>query len=110
MLIAGAFWLLLVLATWPVGEFPLNDDWIYAGVVRTLVREGHIDRVPYAKAAYVAQAVWGALFCLPAGWSYTALRVSTALLGLVGVLFTFVLLRQAGADRRMAALGAATLG
>jgi hypothetical protein len=35
--------------------------------------------------------------------------VSTAGLGLAGVCFAFALLRQAGADRRLAALGAATL-
>jgi hypothetical protein len=33
----------------------------------------------------VFQIVWGALFCFPFGFSYTALRISTLTLGLVGV-------------------------
>jgi hypothetical protein len=89
-----------------VGEFPLNDDWVYAATVRSLVQKGHLERFTYAEASHVAHALWGALFCVPAGCSYTALRLSTIVMGLAGILAAFALLRECGADRRVAGLGA----
>jgi 4-amino-4-deoxy-L-arabinose transferase-like glycosyltransferase len=105
----SGLWLVLALATGPLGDFPLNDDWVYAATVRTLIAEGRFSFSPYTEASYVAQVVWGSLFCVFTGWSYSALRVSSALLGLAGVLFTFALLREAGCDRRLAGIGAVTL-
>ena len=57
----------------------------------------------------VVQLGWGALFCLPMGFSFTALRLSTLTLGLVGIAGQYGLLRQLGADRRIATFGAALL-
>jgi len=108
-LLLSGVWLLLLLSVWPAGEFPLNDDWVYAASVRSLVEEGRLAPSPYTEASYVTQALWGGLFCLPGGWSYSALRLSTAVLGLAGVLVCFALLLEAGAGRRLAMLAALTL-
>ena len=55
-------------------------------------------------AAVLAQILWGYLFCLPVGFSFTALRMSTALLGLGAVLSTYALCREAGASHGIAFL------
>lgn len=67
----------------PVGEFPLNDDWIYAKTVQHLVNTGQYQAHPYLNATLVAQAYWGALFCKLFGFSFTTLRVSTLVLALL---------------------------
>ncbi len=73
----------IVLLISPVGEFPLNDDWIYAKTVQHLVNTGQYQAHPYLNATLVAQAYWGALFCKLFGFSFTALRVSTLVLALL---------------------------
>lgn len=68
----------------PVGEFPLNDDWIHAKTVQEILTEGRYQGHPYLAANLVAQAYWGALFCKLFGFSFTTLRLSTLILGLLG--------------------------
>src|SRR4029077_12993661 len=50
----------------------------------------------------ITQAVWGAAFCVPFGFSYTALRISTLTLGLIGLGFCHALQRENGVDPRLA--------
>lgn len=107
--VLSGVWLCLIALIHPVGEFPLNDDWVYAATARSLLEHGRLTVIPYTEAASVTHVLWGTLFCLPGGWSYAALRLSTALLGLVGVLTTSSLLRQTGASRPVAVLGGVTL-
>jgi hypothetical protein len=64
----------------------------------------------YADNANVAQILWGSLFCLPFGFSFTALRVSTWLLAVGGLCGLYLLLRELEVSRRDAILGTATLG
>ena len=100
-------------ATWtltgPIGDFPLNDDWVYALAVRSILETGRFSLPSVASANVITQAYWGALFCLPFGFSFTALRVSTLILGIVGVLSLYLLLRELGGTRNVALAGALTL-
>jgi Dolichyl-phosphate-mannose-protein mannosyltransferase len=98
-------WLVIVFLVNPVGDFPLNDDWAYAKAVQSLLR-GDLQLTDWAPASQIAQIAWGALFCLPFGFSFTALRLSTLVLGWVGVLATFALVRQMGVGRAVALLAA----
>ena len=98
-------WLLIVFLVNPIGDFPLNDDWAYAKTVQSLLR-GNLQLTDWAPASQVAQIAWGALFCLPFGFSFTALRLSTLVLGWVGVLITFAIAREMGAGRTVALLAA----
>ena len=52
------------------------------------------------------QVLYGALFCLPFGFSFEALRISVLLAGLAGGLATYAFLRQASGTKVIAALGA----
>src|SRR5690242_11795839 len=90
-------WAVAIIAINPVGDFPLNDDWSYGYAVRKLVEEGALQFSGWTAANLLAQVAWGALFTLPLGFSFTALRVSTLVLGLAGVLATYGLLREARA-------------
>jgi Dolichyl-phosphate-mannose-protein mannosyltransferase len=98
-------WLLIVFLVNPVGDFPLNDDWAYAKTVQSLLR-GNLQLTDWAPASQIAQIAWGALFCLPFGFSFTALRISTLVLGWFGVLMTFAIAREMGAGRTVALLAA----
>ena len=93
----------------PVGDFPLNDDWSYGKIVRTLVETGRLEYTPWVSMALLVQVLWGALFCLPFGFSHTALRFSTLTLGLAGILGTYALLRECRLRRSTAFLGALTV-
>lgn len=100
---------LAVLLVDPRGDFPLNDDWGYGPAVRTLVEEGRLQFTDWQSMPLLTHVLWGALFCLPAGFSYTALRLSTLTAAWLGMLATYALLRQVGAKRATASLGAAAL-
>jgi len=89
----------MVLLAKPSGEFPLNDDWSYSRPVKTLVEQGRLELTGFTSMPLVAQVLWGALFCLPFGFSFTALRISTITLGLLGILATYWLFEELKADR-----------
>ena len=94
LLLAGV-WMVLVAAIQPLGDFPLNDDWVYGLAVRSILETGRYALPSPASANVTLQAYWGALFCLPFGFSFTALRVSTLVLGGIGVAAVYLLLREA---------------
>ena len=99
-------WLVMEILINPRGNFPLNDDWWYARALGCLVNE-HKLIFPYGVTmTLVSQLVWGALFCKIFGASFHALRASTAVLGLIGILATYGLLREMRVSRTFALLGA----
>ncbi len=102
-------WIAMALVINPEGDFPLNDDWAFGLPVEVFVREGNIYFNYNQAMTLIGQVLWGTLFCLPAGFSFTALRISTLALGLVGVLSLYALLLRAGARRSLAFAGAAIL-
>jgi 4-amino-4-deoxy-L-arabinose transferase-like glycosyltransferase len=102
-------WSVLVVLANPSGPFPLNDDWAYSRTVETLVDQGHLRFTIWQSMTLIAQVLWGALFTLPFGFSFLALRVSTVALGAVGVIATYFLLRELRAGQGIALLGASTL-
>lgn len=107
LLIVG-IWIIVAILINPRGEFPLNDDWLYARTVKGLVEGGGL-KFPDIVSNIIAQIFWGALFCLPFGFSFTALRISTLTLGVIGVLALYGLLRDADADPKTAFFGALLL-
>lgn len=103
-------WLLMTLLINPVGDFPLNDDWSYGRAVHTLVVQHRLHYTDWTSMPLITQVLWGALFCLPAGFSFTALRISSLVAGLLGVLFLYRVQRRLGAGQTTAFIGAACLG
>lgn len=86
----------------PTGEFPLNDDWSYARFVQSWLESGRPQFTGWTSVPLIAQALWGAMFCLPFGFSFAALRLSTAVAGLLGTWGMFFLARNIGQDRTTA--------
>lgn len=88
---------------------PVIDDWVYAWSVEHLLATGRLEQLDYSANATYVQVLWGALFCLPAGFSFTALRLSTFVLSGAALAGVHRLLRDAEATRAGSLLGAAAL-
>jgi 4-amino-4-deoxy-L-arabinose transferase-like glycosyltransferase len=101
--------LLMLLIVNPVGNFPLNDDWVYSRTVSYLVNNGFYYSPDYYTAIFAAQAIWGALFCLPFGFSFTALRISVFVLGLLAVIIFYILVNTFSGNRKLSLLCAMLL-
>ncbi len=98
-------WLILAILVNPYGEFPYNDDWAYARSVKALVESGTFFMSGWTSVNLLVQIGWGALFCLPFGFSFTALRISTLVAGLLGLWGTHRLIYNATENGRVAFLG-----
>ena len=61
-------------------DVPLHDDWTYAWSVEHFLKTGKLAVLDWSIHYPFAQILWGALFCLPFGLSFSALRVSTVML------------------------------
>lgn len=104
-----ALWTAMVALVDPIGDFPLNDDWIYGAAAKLLARSGDF-RIPGPTVANsLSQVVWGAFFCLPDTCSFTVLRFSTLSLGLMGVLAFYAAAREIGGDVKTGLIAAMTL-
>jgi 4-amino-4-deoxy-L-arabinose transferase-like glycosyltransferase len=69
----------------PFREAPLDDDWAYAETVKHLLETGNYRLNGWLSANTPLMTGWGVLFCLPGGFSFAALRVSTLALGIIGL-------------------------
>jgi hypothetical protein len=107
VVILTVLWLGMVVLVNPVGEFPLNDDWVYARAAQSVFAPGGFTlKGGNTSPNLLAQAVFAALFCLPFGFSFTTLRISTLVLGWLGVLATYALLRAIQTSPSLSLLGA----
>ncbi len=109
MAILAFGWIVAAVLVNPVAELPLNDDWAYSHVVRTLIEQGRFEFTDWQSMPLLTQVLWGAVFCLPFGFSFTALRVSTLVAAYLGALALFGLLCELGATRRDAFFAAVCL-
>jgi len=105
----AALWLLTISIVPPRGDFPLNDDWMYAKVVKNIVETGHYEANPYVDPTFILQAYWGAAFVKVFGFSFETLRISTLVLGLVALWSAHWAAREAGLMPRWAFLVALSL-
>lgn len=103
------FWLLMVLIVNPIGNFPLNDDWQYARPVWFMVNKGFYLTTDEYSPVLAAQVLWGTLFCLPGGFSFTALRISTLFLSFIGVMVFYYVLLKVSKNPKLSFLGSLLL-
>jgi len=101
---------LVTLLVRPFQNTPFVDDWVYAWSVENLLNGGGLLVPEYSNNINVAQVLWGWLFCLPYGFSFAALRVSTWILAVGSLCGLYLLLREFDVARPDALLGTATLG
>jgi hypothetical protein len=93
----------------PFQNTPYIDDWTYAWSVERLLATGRLEFIDFSAQVNPAQIVWGWLFTLPFGFSFTALRWSTWTLAVAAVCGLYLMLRRLDVGGRDALLGAATL-
>jgi hypothetical protein len=106
LLVMGAIavlWVSMAIVVDPVGDFPLNDDWAYGLPVKWLVETGRLRVTDWAAMTLVAHVVWGSLPAILAGFSFTALRISTLAIAPVGLSATYLAGREIGLPRWLAA-------
>jgi 4-amino-4-deoxy-L-arabinose transferase-like glycosyltransferase len=108
-ILLGLIWLAIIIIVNPTGEFPLNDDWAYSKSVLHLANTGQYVLIDWPAMSLIAQIYWGGLFCAIFGFSFTVLRISTLLLGFVGILFLFKLIHRTSDNRILAFIGALLL-
>ena len=102
--------ILFTLLVRPFQNTPFVDDWVYAWSVENLLEHGRLQVLEYSSNINLTQVLWGWLFCLPFGFSFVALRLSTWFLAVGGLCGLYSLLRDLDVPRRNALLGTATLG
>lgn len=71
--VIAAFWLLSLAIVSPSGNFPLNDDWIYAEGVKHFLETGELRLLACAPAC-VLHLLTGAAACKIIGFSHVVLR------------------------------------
>jgi hypothetical protein len=109
LVIVALLWTLAVIIAQPIGEFPLNDDWSFGMTVKRLVEGLGYQPGKWGEMTLFSQALWGALFCIPHGFSFTALRFSTLVLSLTSAFAMYGLIRQLQGPRLLALVCALTL-
>lgn len=88
-------WIALLLLSDVRGNFPLNDDWSYAHSTKVFVEDGRIELTGWASMPIITQIIWGSLFCSFAGFSFEALRLSTIVLSIIGIIFCYLIFNEA---------------
>ena len=109
LILITVLWSIAVILVRPVGDFPLNDDWSWGMTAKRLAEGDGYHPTAWTEMTLFTHALWGAAFCLPAGFSFTALRISTLVLSLGGALAMYALIRQLKKPRLLAVIGAMTL-
>lgn len=104
-LIILLIWVVAVLIINPIGEFPLNDDWAYSLDVFHLSEEGKLILSDWPAMTLIAQIIWGAFVTSVFGFSFTALRISTIVVGFFAVLGFYRILQTATLNKTSSRIG-----
>jgi Dolichyl-phosphate-mannose-protein mannosyltransferase len=105
--IAGAG-VLLALVLRPFQPTPFIDDWVYAFPVQQLIESGQLRIPEYANPSLVLM-LYGLAWCLPFGFSFITLGISTWTLWIALQLGVYFLVLEIGGPRRNALIGAAVV-
>jgi hypothetical protein len=102
--------LLVAVVLRPFQDRPFIDDWVYSWPVQHLLDTHEFLFPELVGNPIAAQVLWGALFCLPFGFSLTVLRISTWVLGVLALCALYLLVRESGSTWRSALMATAVLG
>lgn len=89
--LAGLFLAQFLLIS-PLGEFPINDDWVHAEMVQHWAETGSFRLNPFTGPLFYTQLIYGTVLSKIFGFSFTLLRISTLFIsaGLIWGLFSFL--------------------
>lgn len=97
-------WAIVELLIFPVGEFPLNDDWCYAIPVRDLINGEKLRIVNWGSMTLLTHIGWGYLFSTIFGFSFLTLRISVIVLAIIGSIYFYFLLEKTTANKSISLL------
>ena len=98
-LVISLLWLLALLGALPFGNFPANDDWAYAKIVKQLLEQNRFFINNWPAMTLLFHILWGALFCKIFGFSFFVLRISMMVLGVTGIYAGYSLFRNLTENR-----------
>jgi hypothetical protein len=101
--------MLIITGSYRDSNFPLNDDWSYAQSVWSLVKNGKLEFTCYNCSTNLLQILYGAITSKIFGFSFVALRITSWIFGLMGVIFMYLLIRRVSVSPRLALVAALTL-
>lgn len=93
LILLGLFYLVSIIAINPLGNFPLNDDWVYGEGVKTYLQTGNMS-LPTTCSACFLHVWFGAFACKAFGFSYSVLRCVTVAFGAIGTAALYFALRE----------------
>ena len=82
-------WILAAILVNPIGDFPLNDDWAYSRGVESLVNSGALVLDTWPAMTLIAQIGLGAAWTKVFGFSFTALRLLTLVVAVLGQVLVY---------------------
>jgi hypothetical protein len=92
--VIAAVWLASLFIINPLGNFPLNDDWSFGLAVEHLMKYHEFRPTEWTAMSLLSNVLWGSLFCLPTGFSFTALRFSSLAASILGISGIYCLAKQ----------------
>jgi 4-amino-4-deoxy-L-arabinose transferase-like glycosyltransferase len=92
--ILSLLWIVAFVMIKPTGNYPLSDDWAYAKTVKLFLETHKIHILDWYAMSFISQLFWGALFCFVFGFSFFVLRLSTIVLGIIGVVYLYILIKK----------------
>jgi hypothetical protein len=104
-----AIYLLGELIVNPLGEFPLNDDWSYTKTAKILLEKGDLNLGAFCAMTLVSHVAWGFLFIKSLGFSFFALRLSSLVSSLIGLLILNKLVFSISKNHLIAFIASLTL-
>jgi hypothetical protein len=110
LLLLALGWAAFVLIITPQHEYPICDDWAYAGSVRQMLDTGTFQMPDWSDANLVGLTLWGTLWTRLLGFGFTVLTGSTLFLAAMALFAFYALARTVGVTPGGALLGAALLG
>jgi 4-amino-4-deoxy-L-arabinose transferase-like glycosyltransferase len=93
----------------PIGNFPLNDDWVYAIATKHFYEKNEFYPIPWNATALLSNVIWGWGFVKLFGFSFESLRFSSLIASLIGSWGTYYLLLNLSKSKIISFLGALAL-
>ena len=87
-------WIFAFFYIFPIGEFPINDDWAYAKNIYNFVVNGKFIVDEWPAMNLISQTIYGSFFVAIFGFSFTILRISMLILAIISsiILYNIVFL------------------
>lgn len=101
--------LIIILLINPKGNFPLNDDWVYAHTVSELLQNNELHFYIWTGPILLFQTVYGFFITKIFGFSFNILRSSTLLFALLSLVTFYLLSLKIKKDKLLIFLCALTL-